>query len=855
MSSPVETKPLSSRNEGTPARRVSSQRIVIRSKFFFQGGEKFFVKGVTYGPFKPIDGIHLPPPDRVRADLRLMAEVGINTLRLYHAPPTWFLDECELAGIKAFITIPWEQHVSFLDTLEMRSAIRDKIWRAVRSNKGHPAIFAYAVGNEIPAPIARWYGSYRVENFIESLVDVARQVDPYPLYTYANYPSTEYLLPGLIDFNCFNVYLHNQAVFQRYLARLQNLAAEKPLMLGEFGMDTMRHPEEEQAELFHWHVEAVARMGLAGTFLFAWTDDWFTGGHQITDWKFGIVDADRKPKKSFYTVQGLFKDAHRIALKHYPKVSVVVCSYNGARTLQACLTSLLQMNYPDYEVILVDDGSTDKTQEIMKDFPQVKNIHQENLGLSVARNVGMKAASGEVIAYTDSDCMADKDWLYYLVGTLQQDNFMAVGGPNISPPAQSWVQACVAVAPGQPSHVLVDDSEAEHIPGCNMAFYKWALESIGGFDPVYRKAGDDVDVCWRLRQQGHRIGFSPSAVVWHHRRFSIRAYFKQQEGYGEAEALLRFKHFVFFGPTGSAKWKGQVYGSIHLSSLFHRPIVYHGVFGMGLFQAIYPRKTSDFVLLMSSLEWSMLTLLTLLVAIQVRGAWYVPAFLFACTVLVGFSYGLRARVEPPYQKFHSHILVSLLAIWQPIARGWARYSTWMIQKRSPRQLLEPQKDVKVVWDRPAVLSFWSENGVGREQFLSSYQERLDEEGWKYSPDTGWSKWDFQIYGNRWWQMRLLTVTEEHGSGKRLTHARLHPNPTTFCRLLAYIASAISLLFLIQYLRTTSSEGYFVIGTWFSLVCLWLCYIFFKSTRLRRRLAQLAEIAAEKCGLLHLAPPS
>ncbi len=830
---------------------ATSQRIQVRSKFFFQGGRKFFVKGVTYGPFKPVGDVHLPSVERVRADLKLMNEAGINTVRLYHAPPRWFLDECELAGIKAFITLPWEQHISFLDRTATRRGIREKLAAAVRANQGHPAVFAYAVGNEIPAPVARWYGSYRIESFIESLVDATRNVDSRPLYTYASYPSTEYLLPGSIDFHCFNVYLHNQAAFQRYLARLQNLSAEKPLMLGEFGMDTLRHPEEEQAELFRWHVETVARMGLAGTFLFAWTDDWFTGGHQITDWKFGIVDADRKPKKSFHTVKGLFKDAHRIALKNYPKVSVVVCSYNGARTLEACLTPLLQMDYPDYEVILVDDGSTDSTQEIMKDFPKVKNIRQKNMGLSVARNVGMQAAAGEVVAYTDSDCMADKDWLYYLVGTLQQENFIAVGGPNISPPAQSWAQACVAASPGQPSHVLVDDSEAEHVPGCNMAFYKWALESIGGFDPVYRKAGDDVDVCWRLMQEGHRIGFSPSAVVWHHRRFSINAYFKQQEGYGEAEALLRFKHFVFFGPTGSAKWKGQVYGSTHLSSLFHRPIVYHGVFGMGLFQSIYPRKTSDFVLLMSSLEWNMLTLLSLLVAIQMRGGWYVPALLFTCTVLVGFSYGLRARVEPPYQKFYSHILVSLLAIWQPITRGWARYSTWMRQKRVPPRKQRPPQSI--VWDQPAVLSFWSEKSVGREQFLPAFQAQLNDEGWKYSPDTGWSNWDFQVYGDRWWQMRLLTVTEEHGSGKRLTRVRLHPSPTTFCRLLAYVVGAISLLALVPYWRTTSPEGYVIIGSWFGLVSFWLTYVVWKSSRLRKRLALLVELAARACDILHVTP--
>ena len=70
-----------------------------------------------------------------------------------------------------------------------------------------------------------------------------------------------------------------------------------------------------------------------------------------------------------------------------------------------------------------------------------------------------------MLAYTDSDCMADPDWLYYLIGTLVSGDYAGVGGPNVSPPAENWVQACVAAAPGGPSHVLLTDTVAEHIPG------------------------------------------------------------------------------------------------------------------------------------------------------------------------------------------------------------------------------------------------------------------------------------------------------------------------------------------------------------------------------------------------------
>src|SRR5207247_2961938 len=91
-----------------------------------------------------------------------------------------------------------------------------------------------------------------------------------------------------------------------------------------------------------------------------------------------------------------------------------------------------------------------------------------------------------------------------------------------------------------------------------MAFYKWALEAIGGFDPIFRKAGDDVDLCWRLQQRGHKLGFSPAGFVWHYRRCTVKAYLQQQNGYGEAEALLARKHTSYFNTVGIDDWLGRI---------------------------------------------------------------------------------------------------------------------------------------------------------------------------------------------------------------------------------------------------------------------------------------------------------
>ena len=827
---------------------LTKTRVRPAAKFLFAGDKKFFVKGVTYGPFKPDEERHyLGRPEQVDVDLALMREIGLNVIRIYHAPPRWFLDCCAAAGIRVLITLPWAKHIEFLRQRAARNAIADAVRDAVTAYAGHPAVFGYLVGNEISSTMVRWLGVRRVTEFVEKLIRIGRSIDPDVLYSYATYPPTEYLLPQNVDFFCFNVYLHTQREFDAYLLRLQNLTEERPLILGEFGMDTLRHSEDEQSEMLGWHIESVVKCGLAGTILFAWTDEWFTGEKEITDWAFGIVTRERAPKKSFYMLRDkLGQDDSALPHRPLPKapfVSVIVCSYNGAKTLAGCLDSLGKLNYPEYEVILVDDGSTDDTAYITAQFPDVRYIHQNNHGLSHARNTGAAAAKGEVLVYTDSDCMADVDWLYYLIGTLQSGDYAGVGGPNVSPPAQNWVQACVAAAPGGPSHVLLTDIIAEHIPGCNMAFYRWAFERVGGFDAEYHKAGDDVDFCWRLQQAGGVIAFSPTAIVWHHRRFTLRAFFKQQDGYGEAESLLRFKHLIFFGPTGTAKWRGQIYGAPRFSWFLNRPIVYHGVFGEGFFQSIYPAAQSEIAIYLSSIEWFGLTVFLFGLGVFLPALRIVPYLMFGGTLAVALSYMMRARIEPRFDTAHGRLLVMVLAFVQPLVRGWSRYFTWLRFKRTPRAVIARHEYLPANGRAAGTLSrrmFWSKDGRDRHYLLGAIFDLLEEEGWRYSVDSGWNEWDIQIYGNFWWSIALQTVTEYHADAQCLTRVRLRNRFVTTTMIFNLIA-----LSLLIYRQLTISH----LDLW--SIVLYSIFVLFLATRaraLKSRVGELVDLAAHRAGL-------
>ena len=771
--------------------------IRVAGKFFFAGDQKHFVRGVTYGPFAAgSHGAQFPERAVVERDFALMRGAGINTLRTFTVPPVWLLDLAQQAGLKALVGLPWTQHVAFLDSAAIRREIRAMIAAGVQACARHPAVFAYLVGNEIPPDIIRWHGAAAVRALLKELAAVVRGAHPGALVSYANFPSTEYLAVDFADFLCFNVYLHEEGAFRRYLARLHNLAVDKPLVLTEFGIDSLRHGDQFQADTLDWQVRAGFAGGVAGTFVFAWTDEWFTGGHAIEDWAFGLVDRERRSKPAFEAVARRYRGPLPPALARYPRVSVVVCAYNAERTMEACLASLEVLNYPNYEVVVVNDGSQDRTLQIAESFPYCRIISQENKGLSVARNVGAAAADGEIVAYTDSDCVADPDWLTYLVARMEEGGLAACGGPNFPPPENALVPAAVAVSPGGPTHVLISDEVAEHIAGCNMAFRRDALLALGGFDPRYRAAGDDVDICWRFQDAGHTIGFSPSAIVWHFRRNTVRAYLNQQRGYGKAEALVYAKHPFRFNLFGQAKWLGRIYGDLSAALLLSRkPVIYAGTFGRGLFQTMYEPPSSLTAVLPLTFEWSVAAIILALGGIAAGGWWWLLAVPLLATWTMCVNGALKAPIDKRFTGLKARALVALLIYLGPLLRGWERLK-WRLRAMQTAEhvrLAPIEQQAQVNWaERSFVLSYWSERAAEKEALLGGLMELLLPQKYFVVADTGWSKWDLKISRGLWSRALVTVVAENHGGDKRLLRVRCAMRTSNFAAmLLRFYAMALA----------------------------------------------------------------
>src|SRR5438105_4009418 len=774
-----DSLPFENTQLSTSARLVSRvDRPRTAGKFLFSGEEKLWVRGVTYGTFAAdAQGREDHRQEVVNRDFSLMAANGINAIRTYTVPPKWFLDTALRYGLRVFIGLPWEQHIAFLNEKGRAQAIEERVCEGVRTCAGHPAILAYAIGNEIPASIVRWHGRRRTERFLEQLYRAAKHEDPTALFTYVNYPSTEYLQLPFLDFVCFNVYLESHGSLEAYLARLHNIAGDRPLMMGEIGLDSRRHGKFVQANSLNWQVRTTFAAGCAGAFVFSWTDEWYRHGHDVADWGFGLTRVDRSPKPALDTVREAFAEVPYSTSVPWPRISVVVSTYNGSRTIRGCLEGLQRLAYPDYEVIVVDDGSRDATGAIAREYG-VRLIQTANRGLANARNTGLQAASGEIVAYIDDDAHPDQHWLTYLAATFLSTSHAGVGGPNIAPPGDGPIAECVARAPGGPMHVLITDREAEHIPGCNMAFRKSCLEAIGGFDPQFHTAGDDVDVCWRLQEQGWTLGFHPAAMVWHHRRNSVRTYWRQQIGYGRAEAMLERKWPEKYNGPGHVRWAGRIYGSGLTHALgWRRPRVYHGVWGGAPFQSLYAPAPSLLGSLPQMPEWHLMTgSLAAIAALSVAWKPFKLALpLLVCAVAPPIAQawlsGVRARFDDGPARWsvrlRRRLLTAALHVMQPIARLRGRLNEGLTPWRR-RGTLRPAP----LW--PVTASVWSEQWQEQEQRLRAMEAGLRADGASVLRGGRHARWDLEVRGGFFGAARLLMGVEEHSGGKQLIRLRWWP---------------------------------------------------------------------------------
>lgn len=251
-----------------------------------------------------------------------------------------------------------------------------------------------------------------------------------------------------------------------------------------------------------------------------------------------------------------------------PTVSIVVPVQNGALTIEALLQSLLGLEYhkEKVEVIVVDGDSTDKTRDMVTKYP-FKLIIEKRNGLNVARNTGIRNSSGDIIAFTDSDCVVPGDWVKKIAENFNDPQIGCVAG-NVEGYYDDFFSqyADNSVVPVMPSFKTRETTSMiklfQHPAGCNIAFRREAVQKMGGFDEDIRYGFDDIEVVERICRSGYKMVSDPNVVVQHRHRTNLRDLLKQHFKYGKGSGVLlkrkgtreRFSTWAFLNLLGFITW-------------------------------------------------------------------------------------------------------------------------------------------------------------------------------------------------------------------------------------------------------------------------------------------------------------
>ncbi|WP_287583771.1 glycosyltransferase family 2 protein [Candidatus Borrarchaeum sp.] len=271
-------------------------------------------------------------------------------------------------------------------------------------------------------------------------------------------------------------------------------------------------------------------------------------------------------------------------------VSIVVPVYNVEETIRDCIESLLNLDYENKEIVVINDGSIDDTRKILSEYPITIYNCISRGGAPKARNIGVKLAKGSIIAFTDGDVKVAKDWLKQLIKHFSSPTVGGVGGIVETWNSDKSIPRCIGY--DVQKRMSQYNKSVESLATWNCAYRKNLIEKVGKFRE-YLVVADDIDLSYRIRKLGYEIIFVPKAKVWHKHRTSLWAFFKQQFWYGVSRTFLYYIH-----PEGI---KGESYVNLHLilQPFFYVGLVIFTILSLFI-NHLFPVAMSYFVVLIIS---------------------------------------------------------------------------------------------------------------------------------------------------------------------------------------------------------------------------------------------------------------
>ena len=247
------------------------------------------------------------------------------------------------------------------------------------------------------------------------------------------------------------------------------------------------------------------------------------------------------------TARGYLRLERTAVPRDYPKVSVIIPVRDQPEDIAECLQSLTQLNYPEdrLEVLVVDDGSLHSLAGVTEPFKVNLIRLAESQGAAEGRNIGARNARGDILAFLDADCIAEKDWLRELIPFFQAEGVGAAGGFVAGYYRERYLDRYEEVASplnmGQRLIFELDDRSTFYVPTCNLLVDRHVFNETGGFKRGLH-LGEDVDFCWRMRRLGYNLLYVPSGRVAHKHRRRLPEMLKRRSQYGTSEAGLYRAH-------------------------------------------------------------------------------------------------------------------------------------------------------------------------------------------------------------------------------------------------------------------------------------------------------------------------
>lgn len=232
-------------------------------------------------------------------------------------------------------------------------------------------------------------------------------------------------------------------------------------------------------------------------------------------------------------------------------ISVIIPAYNSEKIIGECLTALKAQTFKDFEIIVVDDGSTDGTANEAEKLG-ARVIRQAHAGPAVARNLGVKECKGDIVVFTDADCIPDSRWLENVLKPFSDTKVVGVSGTYKTKNNQSLTARFTGYEVELRHERMKRFDSIDFIGTYSAAYRKSVFLKFGGFDTSFKTAsGEDSELSFKIAKAGHRLVFAPDAFVWHRHPDSIGKYLKQKFNRGYWRVMLYRKH--------PEKMKGESY--------------------------------------------------------------------------------------------------------------------------------------------------------------------------------------------------------------------------------------------------------------------------------------------------------